>query len=152
MMMTTKVWLRTALLGTLLLSALTTNYVAANEIAHLTDENFEHDTQATTGSTTGRWLVFFHTTENYKDVRGLLTTPKTTVVKKPNEVEGEPDIEVEVEGTSMMEDLLEEGVVVGTMHISTNPKTVQRLKVPYVFSVVFFVVVCLQIKKRMTVC
>jgi len=67
-------------------------------------------------------------------------------------VEREPDIEVEVEGTSMMEDLLEEGVVVGTMHISTNPKTVQRLKVPYVFSVVFFVVVCLQIKKRMTVC
>ena len=25
----------------------------------LTDENFEHDTQATTGSTTGDWLLLF---------------------------------------------------------------------------------------------
>ena len=31
-----------------------------NEIAVLTDENFEHDTQATTGSTTGSWLILFH--------------------------------------------------------------------------------------------
>lgn len=33
--------------------------VAAHEVVWLTDKTFEHDTQATTGSTTGDWLVYF---------------------------------------------------------------------------------------------
>jgi hypothetical protein len=34
--------------------------VCSAKVIDLNDENFEHDTQATTGSTTGDWLVAFH--------------------------------------------------------------------------------------------
>jgi hypothetical protein len=33
--------------------------VSGRQAHVLTDENFEHDTQATTGSTTGDWLILF---------------------------------------------------------------------------------------------
>ncbi len=33
----------------------------------LTDDNFEHDTQATTGSTTGDWLILFCEFERFPD-------------------------------------------------------------------------------------
>jgi len=33
----------------------------ATKVIELKDANFEHDTQATTGGTTGDWLVSFHT-------------------------------------------------------------------------------------------
>ena len=35
----------------------------------LTDDNFEHDTQATTGSTTGDWLILFCEFERFKKCR-----------------------------------------------------------------------------------
>ena len=51
--------------------------VCANaNVAVLTDANFEHDTQATTGSTTGRWLVVFHNKNNYEEVQKMLTDPE----------------------------------------------------------------------------
>jgi hypothetical protein len=40
----------------------------------LTDENFEHDTQATTGSTTGDWMILFCDTKQVKLCRELLPT------------------------------------------------------------------------------
>ena len=93
--------------------------VAGNaDVAVLTDANFEHDTQATTGSTTGRWLILFHNKNNYAEVQNLLTDPQSS---EGDEEDG---------GTSLVEDLLEEGVVVGVMDVSTNPDTVERLKVP----------------------
>ena len=33
---------------------------SASSVKILTDENFEHDTQATTGATTGDWFVMFY--------------------------------------------------------------------------------------------
>eukprot|EP00397_Hematodinium_sp_SG-2012_P058442 GEMP01073925.1.p1 GENE.GEMP01073925.1~~GEMP01073925.1.p1 ORF type:complete len:210 (+),score=56.80 GEMP01073925.1:60-689(+) len=33
---------------------------AADDLVHLTDSNFEHETQASTGMTTGDWFVMFH--------------------------------------------------------------------------------------------
>lgn len=85
---------------------------SANDIAVLTDENFEHDTQATTGSTTGRWLVVFYDGDDSR-LRRMLTTP-------------------EDEGTdaTMVSSLLEEGVVVGLMNAKTNPSTLERLNIP----------------------
>ena len=43
---------------TLLLSLLFT-YTLAKKVIELTDANFEHDTQASTGATTGDWFVAF---------------------------------------------------------------------------------------------
>lgn len=39
----------------------------------LTEENFEHDTQATTGSTTGDWLILFCEYERFKRCRDYQT-------------------------------------------------------------------------------
>lgn len=36
----------------------------------LTDENFEHDTQAASGSTTGDWLILF-CNDRYKQCRDI---------------------------------------------------------------------------------
>ncbi len=46
---------RVLLCATFLLLGLTSAQIAVE----LTDDNFEHDTQATTGSTTGDWLILF---------------------------------------------------------------------------------------------
>jgi hypothetical protein len=92
--------------------------VSADDIAVLTDSNFEHDTQATTGSTTGRWLVLFHAGTD-ASIRKMLTSPSL-------------DASTEQDQPTMVQALLEAGVVVGTMDVSTNPLTIQRLKIPYV--------------------
>ena len=42
---------------------------ANNDVAVLTDANFEHDTQATTGSTTGRWLILFNNKNNHDEAQ-----------------------------------------------------------------------------------
>lgn len=90
---------------------------SSSNVAKLTDASFEHDTQATTGSTTGHWLVVFHdnTRTKVQEAMDLLTTPR----------ENEDGMEV-----SLADELLEAGVVVGTMNYHTNPKTVQRLEIP----------------------
>jgi len=38
-----------------------------SEVYSLTDNNFEHDTQASTGATTGDWLVFFASASQYPE-------------------------------------------------------------------------------------
>lgn len=43
--------------------------VQAQKAIELTEENFEHDTQATTGSTTGDWLILFCEYERFKKCR-----------------------------------------------------------------------------------
>ena len=131
--------MRTLVLLSILRLFLLASTVLADDsaIAVLTDANFEHDTQATTGSTTGRWLIFFHDARNRDEVTKLLTDPqeKPVMVEAAVAEEGGEDLAVETKmesGPSIVEELLEAGVVVGTMDISTNPKTVQRLKIPYV--------------------
>jgi hypothetical protein len=95
--------------------------VSVDDIAVLTDSNFEHDTQATTGSTTGRWLVLFHA-DNEAAMHKMLTSPSLDV--SAEEGDGDED------KPTMVQALLETGVVVGTMDISSNPLTIQRLKIP----------------------
>ena len=50
---------RLLLLVSILLWSQPGNLTRAQRAYILTDENFEHDTQATTGSTTGDWLILF---------------------------------------------------------------------------------------------
>lgn len=89
---------------------------AAAEVATLTDENFEHDTQASTGSTTGSWLVLCHQGPNDAELNGILQAT-------PDGAE---------EGTTLVDALLEKGVVVGRLDVDKNPKVVERFKIPYV--------------------
>ena len=49
--------------------AILTQPATAQRAYELTDENFEHDTQATTGSTTGDWLILFCEYERLKTCR-----------------------------------------------------------------------------------
>jgi hypothetical protein len=104
-----------------------------SSIAVLTDSNFEHDTQATTGSTTGRWLVLFHA-GNDAAIRNMLTSPSLDAAiveqEQGDDIDGDQDNDNK---PTMVQALLEAGVVVGTMDVSTNPLTIQRLKIPYVF-------------------
>ena len=39
-------------------------------VVPLTDDNFEHETQASTGGTTGSWLVWFHATQDRTPIAG----------------------------------------------------------------------------------
>ena len=100
---------------------LSTTVVKAAKVVVLTDDNFEHDTQATSGSTTGSWLVLFYS-GNDAEVKHILETP---VASKESSEEGEEPIK-----TTMVDDLLEEGIVAGIMDINENHKTVERLKIP----------------------
>jgi hypothetical protein len=50
------------------------NYHEGKEYHMLTDETFEHETQATTGSTTGDWLILFCEVRHVKLCRELLPT------------------------------------------------------------------------------
>ncbi|GMI10439.1 hypothetical protein TrVE_jg5644 [Triparma verrucosa] len=78
------------------------------EVVRLNDSNFEHDTQATTGATTGNWLVAFCPTfdcSTFPNLSSLL-------------------VELSVD-----DDLLESGVVVATMHPEDSLKTYLRFKI-----------------------
>ncbi|CAB9502513.1 expressed unknown protein [Seminavis robusta] len=119
--MTRRICVLVPLVASLLLCVLSSVVFAVEDIAVLTDANFEHDTQATTGSTTGRWLVLFHN-GNDSELRKMLTSPSA-------DSGGEEEEEVPT-GSSMVQTLLEEGVVVGIMDYTSNPSTVQRLSVP----------------------
>ena len=46
--------------------------VGAITAYELTDDNFEHDTQATTGSTTGEWLILFCDFTKFKRCKDLV--------------------------------------------------------------------------------
>ena len=89
-------------------------------VEKLTDANFEHDTQATTGSTTGNWLVLFHDANNKQQAMDVLTRPVSA---------GEEEA---TSTTTLADQLMEAGVVVGAMDVTANPETVDRLEIPYV--------------------
>jgi len=46
-------------MGRLVILSLLLGFVFTRQAYLLTEENFEHDTQATTGGTTGDWVVLF---------------------------------------------------------------------------------------------
>merc|ERR1719197_1957354 len=43
-----------------IISVLFFSFVVASDVVHLTGDNFEHETQAASGATTGDWLVKFY--------------------------------------------------------------------------------------------
>ena len=77
------------------------------EIVSLSDETFEHQTQASTGMTTGSWLVLFKA-KNCPHCQKLLP---------------------EYEKLSEDEELMERGVVLGTVDITGSPKTSNRFMI-----------------------
>lgn len=101
--------------------------VFSAEVAVLTDANFEHDTQATSGGTTGSWLVLFYDKDS-SEVKSLLETPRS--LERHPKVSEEQEEAPEPEKTKLVDDLLEEGIVAGIMDISENPKTAERMKIP----------------------
>jgi len=45
-------------------------------VVKLTDETFEHETQASTGMTTGSWLIWFHTSRDKTPIAGDVPAPE----------------------------------------------------------------------------
>jgi Thioredoxin domain-containing protein len=96
------------LLSSFILTILVTLIQISNgEIVSLNDATFEHQTQASTGMTTGSWLLFFKAT------------------KCPHCQKLEP----EYERLSLDEELMEQGVVLGTVNIMESPKTANRFMI-----------------------
>jgi thiol-disulfide isomerase/thioredoxin len=96
------------LLSSLILTILLTLFQKSNgEIVPLNDATFEHQTQASTGMTTGSWLLFFKAT------------------RCPHCQKLEP----EYERLSHDEELMEQGVVLGTINIMESPKTANRFMI-----------------------
>jgi hypothetical protein len=60
---------------------------AKNEILKLTDKTFEKETQAATGQTTGKWLIYFDVHHSYNEF--LTPTLKATLKKLDKEQKGE---------------------------------------------------------------
>jgi hypothetical protein len=48
------------------------NYTLGEDALFLNDDTFEHDTQASTGATTGDWLVLFCDKSTHKDCRQIM--------------------------------------------------------------------------------
>lgn len=87
-----------------LLSSSNVVNAASQEVVKLTDDTFEHQTQASTGSTTGSWLILFHV-PNCKSCDGLKPT---------------------LDGLGNDEELYENGIVLGSVDCSTNPNVCLR--------------------------
>lgn len=79
-------------------------YLAAAEVAHLTDANFEHQTQASTGATTGSWFILF----------GSSSCASCSELKPI------------WEELSMDEVLYENSIVLGSVDVNESPTTAMR--------------------------
>ncbi len=77
------------------------------EVVTLDDKTFEHQTQASTGMTTGSWLVLFKT------------------ARCPHCAKLQP----EFDRLSEDEELMERGVVLATVDIGVNPSTANRFMI-----------------------
>jgi hypothetical protein len=96
-------------------------------IVTLTDESFEHTTQASTGQTTGSWLVWFYSNSNH-----------------PSQQEQEKEQEQEqlitfVDSFPPLETWLEQHVIVASIHADTvGSQTTKRLGIETLPSFVYF--------------
>jgi len=79
----------------------------SGEVVHLRDDNFEHQTQASTGMTTGSWLVLFK------------------AKKCPHCNKLMPDFEL----LSQDEEILENGIVLSTVDVTESPHVTNRFQV-----------------------
>mmetsp|Transcript_28705 Transcript_28705/g.29046 ORF Transcript_28705/g.29046 Transcript_28705/m.29046 type:complete len:219 (-) Transcript_28705:369-1025(-) len=85
------------------------NSISKPDVVTLTDATFEHETQATTGSTTGSWLILFKTDT---------CTHCTRLISEFTELTSEPELQ---------DDSLDN--VFGIIDIDTNPKTIKRFQI-----------------------
>jgi thiol-disulfide isomerase/thioredoxin len=98
--------------GLLLLSAI---FFVHAEIVDLTDATFEHQTQASTGSTTGSWLVMF----------------RAPLCQSCSQIRSD------MEALSQDPELYERGIVLGSVDAIESPQTTVRFQITNAPTVVF---------------
>jgi thiol-disulfide isomerase/thioredoxin len=86
----------------------------AESVIPLTDATFEHQTQASTGSTTGSWLILFHTSS--------CSTCDEVVKPLLTELAGD-------DGQEQHPELSEHGIVLGTVDCDEHPNTAMRFQI-----------------------
>jgi hypothetical protein len=93
-------------------------------IVTLTDESFEHTTQASTGQTTGSWLVWFYSNSNHPS-------------QQEQEQEQQPI--TFVDSFPPLETWMEQHVIVASIHADTvGSQTTKRLGIETIPSFVYF--------------
>jgi thiol-disulfide isomerase/thioredoxin len=89
-----------------------------SEVVQLTDTTFEHQTQVSTGATTGSWLIMFTTTAS--------RCASCELVKQV------------LQGLDEDPELPEQGTVLGTVNVDTNPNTAARFQISTLPTIVYF--------------
>jgi thiol-disulfide isomerase/thioredoxin len=95
-------------------------------VTALTDATFEHQTQASTGSTTGSWLVLFYSTIDEEKC------PECPAIAPQFEQLMTADSD-DVSSNS----LYDKGVVLGTVNVVTSPQTASRFEIETTPSILY---------------
>lgn len=104
---------------------------AAVEVVELSEATFEHQTQASTGMTTGSWLVFFHT-PSCEGCQTLGTIVEETLAATRTTASN--DDEDNDFGSNELE---ERGIVFGSVDCQAHPKVCQRFDVAQLPTMLF---------------
>ena len=98
-----------------------TNSVGANHVIKLTDSNFEHTTQASTGQTTGKWFINFHSTScgHCLNLAPIWTTLSEELKS------------MEYENSSS-------GILIGSVDVQENPLLAERFHIQGLPTLLFF--------------
>ncbi len=91
-----------------------------NYVIKLNDDNFEHTTQASTGQTTGKWFINFHS-PNCGHCQKLAPT-WSSLSKELKEVE----------------EYIDSGILIGSVDVKDNPKLSKRFEITRLPTLVFF--------------
>eukprot|EP00529_Nitzschia_sp_RCC80_P027166 CAMPEP_0113462960 /NCGR_PEP_ID=MMETSP0014_2-20120614/12386_1 /TAXON_ID=2857 /ORGANISM="Nitzschia sp." /LENGTH=287 /DNA_ID=CAMNT_0000354889 /DNA_START=181 /DNA_END=1044 /DNA_ORIENTATION=- /assembly_acc=CAM_ASM_000159 len=102
--------------------------VAAAAIIELTDETFEHQTQASTGMTTGSWFVFFFENSQQKECgppcRQISSTlAKLTTDNAPEEAGEDPT------SSTSSSSLADQGIIFASVDCEASPVTCTRFNI-----------------------
>jgi thiol-disulfide isomerase/thioredoxin len=93
-------------------------------VTALTDATFEHQTQASTGSTTGSWLVLFYSTidedkEKCPNCPAIATQFEQLLTRANSEDDD----------AYASNSLYDKGIVLGTVNVMTSPQTASRFEI-----------------------
>ena len=107
---------------------------SSSNFVKLTDQTFEHQTQASTGMTTGSWFVFF--VENSKTCDHACQQITSTIRKLSSSSSGdtttptvEEDEAIEDEEESSTTSLTDQGILFASVDCETSPTTCSRFNV-----------------------
>jgi thiol-disulfide isomerase/thioredoxin len=93
-------------------------------VTALTDATFEHQTQASTGSTTGSWLVLFYSTMDVdKEKCPICPAIATQFEQLMTRANSEDDDAI------ASNSLYDKGIVLGTVNVMTSPQTASRFEI-----------------------